>query len=95
MLVCSSPSSSKNATFSFSVFWTVTAKVKLLFALLLHFSLGEDSTSNYGMSPSFLIYCGQVKDVTLMVTCIFDLLACVGVDLSSCNDFVVCGVDLG
>jgi hypothetical protein len=61
----------------------------------LHFSLGEDSTSNYGMSPSFLIYCGQVKDVTLMVTCIFDLLACVGVDLSSCNDFVVCGVDLG
>ncbi len=29
-----------------------------------------------------------------MIACIFDLLACIGVDLSPCNDFVVCGVDL-
>jgi hypothetical protein len=47
------------------------------------------------MSLSFLFHCGQVEDVALVVACRFDLPSCVGVDLSSCNDFVVRGVDLG
>jgi hypothetical protein len=79
----------------FGSFWTIAARVKLFFALLLHFWSREGFASNCGMSPSFLFHCGQVGDVVLVVACIFDFPACVGVDLSSCNDFVVHGADLG
>jgi hypothetical protein len=47
------------------------------------------------MSPSFLFHYGQVGDVALVVACRFDLPSCIGVYLSSCNDFVVRGADLG
>lgn len=95
MLVCSSFSSFKNVVFSFGSFWIVVTRIKLFFALLLRFWSREGFASNCGMSHSFLFHCGQVRDVALMVACKFDLLACIGVDLSSCNDFVVCGANLG